>query len=167
MVSKFEIFIDAFIGIFILVGLIAPLSSDIGTNSQVIAGSGFGYKLPVKPTTCPFGVPGCPIPRPSTTILPPTTSTITTSTTTQPKCKSLYGDGICQTIVCQAIGCPCPETSVSCPQDCKSTTTTLLTTTTKSSGGSSCRYAGGVCASSCSSEKNLGKMDCYMICCKL
>jgi len=34
-------------------------------------------------------------------------------------CKSLCGDGICQEIVCMAIGCPCPETSQNCPQDCK------------------------------------------------
>jgi uncharacterized membrane protein YkoI len=34
-------------------------------------------------------------------------------------CKNLCGDGICQEIVCMAIGCPCPETPQSCPQDCK------------------------------------------------
>ncbi|MBU5575397.1 MAG: hypothetical protein QXF15_02065 [Candidatus Aenigmatarchaeota archaeon] len=33
-------------------------------------------------------------------------------------CKNLCGDGICQEIVCMAIGCPCPETKESCPQDC-------------------------------------------------
>jgi hypothetical protein len=33
-------------------------------------------------------------------------------------CKDLCGDGICQEVVCMAIGCPCPETSISCPQDC-------------------------------------------------
>jgi len=34
-------------------------------------------------------------------------------------CKNLCGDGICQEIVCMAIGCPCPETLASCLQDCK------------------------------------------------
>ena len=34
-------------------------------------------------------------------------------------CKNLCGDGICQEIVCMAIGCPCPETPENCPQDCK------------------------------------------------
>jgi hypothetical protein len=34
-------------------------------------------------------------------------------------CKDLCGDGICQEIVCMAIGCPCPETQHTCPQDCK------------------------------------------------
>ena len=34
-------------------------------------------------------------------------------------CKDLCGDGICQEIVCMAVGCPCPETPESCPQDCK------------------------------------------------
>ena len=34
-------------------------------------------------------------------------------------CKNLCGDGICQEIVCMAIGCPCPETPQNCPQDCK------------------------------------------------
>lgn len=28
------------------------------------------------------------------------------------------GDGICQSIVCQAIGCPIPETPQNCPMDC-------------------------------------------------
>jgi len=34
-------------------------------------------------------------------------------------CEDKCGDGICQEIVCQAIGCPCSETSQTCPQDCK------------------------------------------------
>ncbi len=34
-------------------------------------------------------------------------------------CKDLCGDGICQEVVCLAIGCPCAETVESCPQDCK------------------------------------------------
>ena len=34
-------------------------------------------------------------------------------------CKDQCGDGICQEIVCMAIGCPCPETKATCPQDCK------------------------------------------------
>jgi hypothetical protein len=39
---------------------------------------------------------------------------------TQPEgCKNLCGDGICQELVCMAIGCPCPETPMNCPVDCK------------------------------------------------
>jgi hypothetical protein len=34
-------------------------------------------------------------------------------------CKNLCGDGICQEMVCLAIGCPCAETAESCPKDCK------------------------------------------------
>lgn len=34
-------------------------------------------------------------------------------------CKNLCGDGVCQEIVCQAIGCPCAETARTCSQDCK------------------------------------------------
>jgi putative hemolysin len=33
-------------------------------------------------------------------------------------CKDLCGDGVCQEIVCMAIGCPCPETKENCPIDC-------------------------------------------------
>ncbi|OGY42505.1 MAG: hypothetical protein A2Y82_04015 [Candidatus Buchananbacteria bacterium RBG_13_36_9] len=33
-------------------------------------------------------------------------------------CKDLCGDGVCQEIVCLAIGCPCSETPESCSQDC-------------------------------------------------
>ncbi|MCD6086313.1 DUF333 domain-containing protein [bacterium] len=33
-------------------------------------------------------------------------------------CKNLCGDGICQEITCMAIGCPCPETPKTCPEDC-------------------------------------------------
>jgi putative hemolysin len=34
-------------------------------------------------------------------------------------CKDLCGDGMCQEIVCMAIGCPCAETKETCPKDCK------------------------------------------------
>lgn len=34
-------------------------------------------------------------------------------------CTDLCGDGVCQEIVCMAIGCPCAESAQSCPQDCK------------------------------------------------
>lgn len=34
-------------------------------------------------------------------------------------CQNLCNDGICQEIVCLAIGCPCPETKESCPADCQ------------------------------------------------
>ena len=33
-------------------------------------------------------------------------------------CKDLCGDGECQEMVCEAVGCPCAETSDSCPKDC-------------------------------------------------
>jgi len=36
----------------------------------------------------------------------------------EPACQDLCGDGICQEVVCMAIGCPCAETAESCPQDC-------------------------------------------------
>lgn len=34
-------------------------------------------------------------------------------------CKDLCGDGVCQEVVCEAIGCPCPEGPEVCPEDCK------------------------------------------------
>ena len=34
-------------------------------------------------------------------------------------CKDLCGDGVCQEIVCMALGCPCPENADTCPKDCK------------------------------------------------
>jgi hypothetical protein len=37
---------------------------------------------------------------------------------TEAVCEDLCGDGICQEIVCMAIGCPCAETFETCPQDC-------------------------------------------------
>lgn len=38
----------------------------------------------------------------------------------EPKlCKDLCGDGICQEIVCMGSGCPCPEDTKTCPEDCK------------------------------------------------
>ncbi|MEM7818294.1 MAG: DUF333 domain-containing protein, partial [Candidatus Aenigmatarchaeota archaeon] len=33
-------------------------------------------------------------------------------------CRDLCGDGICQEIVCMAVGCPCSESPETCPQDC-------------------------------------------------
>lgn len=38
--------------------------------------------------------------------------------TTEKACKDLCGNGRCEEIVCMAVGCPCPETPESCPQDC-------------------------------------------------
>jgi hypothetical protein len=35
-------------------------------------------------------------------------------------CKNLCGNGQCEQIVCLAIGCPCAETPMNCPQDCAS-----------------------------------------------
>lgn len=34
-------------------------------------------------------------------------------------CEDLCGDGICQEVVCMAVGCPCAETPENCPEDCK------------------------------------------------
>lgn len=38
---------------------------------------------------------------------------------TEKVCVDNCGNGICEEIVCMAIGCPCPETKETCPQDCK------------------------------------------------
>ena len=37
----------------------------------------------------------------------------------QALCVNKCGDGECQEIVCMGTGCPCAETSASCPSDCK------------------------------------------------
>lgn len=34
-------------------------------------------------------------------------------------CEDLCGNGICEEVVCMAEGCPCPETTASCPADCQ------------------------------------------------
>ncbi len=34
-------------------------------------------------------------------------------------CVDKCGDGTCQEIVCSAVGCPCAETKITCPQDCE------------------------------------------------
>lgn len=34
-------------------------------------------------------------------------------------CKDLCGDGVCQEMVCMAVGCPCPESVATCPKDCR------------------------------------------------
>lgn len=39
-------------------------------------------------------------------------------------CKDLCGDGIYQEVVCMEVGCPCPETPATCPDDCKRETGT-------------------------------------------
>ena len=43
-------------------------------------------------------------------LLPPKTET---------GCKNLCGNGTCEEIVCMALGCPCAESSQTCPSDCK------------------------------------------------
>lgn len=37
----------------------------------------------------------------------------------RPVCVDKCGDGVCQEMVCMAIGCPCGESEKSCPTDCK------------------------------------------------
>jgi len=34
-------------------------------------------------------------------------------------CENKCGDGICQEVVCEAVGCPCAETKSTCARDCK------------------------------------------------
>lgn len=36
-----------------------------------------------------------------------------------PNCVNSCGDGECQEVTCDAIGCPCSESAESCPEDCK------------------------------------------------
>ncbi len=43
----------------------------------------------------------------------------TESNQTEGNCQDLCGNGECEEIVCQAIGCPCSETPETCPQDCE------------------------------------------------
>lgn len=45
-------------------------------------------------------------------------------------CVDRCGDNICQEVVCLAIGCPCAETPVTCPQDCSITKGTIRGTVT-------------------------------------
>lgn len=262
MASKFEIFIDVFIGIFILTALIAPLSSDIGTNLQEVAGYIFGYPLRIgcgcvgadlyhkfygkcssgcvnagmqclqdaqcRPCSM-YG--GCKSTTTTTvkttTTLPSPTSDICSSRADCSSCTywvayakcgwcknlgqckkgtqmgpddgscsisdwiryknncpqeetpSCYSArGICQSsctsnqenlgkLNCYVVCCrdlPPTETETEIPTP--TTTTTQQTTTTSGIGGSLCRSAGGLCASSCPSGLSLGKLDCYIICCR-
>jgi len=43
----------------------------------------------------------------------------TRASAVEKSCKDMCGDGQCQEIVCQALGCPCAESPASCPTDCK------------------------------------------------
>ena len=36
----------------------------------------------------------------------------------EPACRDQCGNGVCEQIVCMAIGCPCAESAASCPVDC-------------------------------------------------
>ncbi|MGA1192458.1 MAG: hypothetical protein ACO3XO_09275 [Bdellovibrionota bacterium] len=38
--------------------------------------------------------------------------------TSQKGCRDTCGNGRCEEIVCEAVGCPCIETPTSCPDDC-------------------------------------------------
>ncbi|MFA5406254.1 MAG: DUF333 domain-containing protein [Candidatus Nanoarchaeia archaeon] len=38
--------------------------------------------------------------------------------TTASVCRDLCGDGTCQEVVCEAVGCPCAENNTNCPEDC-------------------------------------------------
>jgi len=48
------------------------------------------------------------------------TEDVSSSVTPTPgtACENLCGDGICQEIVCEAVGCPCSEDIDNCPIDC-------------------------------------------------
>jgi len=35
-----------------------------------------------------------------------------------PSCEDRCGDGVCQLVVCTGKGCPCPETGMTCTEDC-------------------------------------------------
>lgn len=67
------------------------------------------------------------------------------------------GDGICQNIVCLAIGCPNPETPQTCPQDCSTSPTPTTCTTPNILCGTSCVYIAtdpnncGACSRACTS----------------
>jgi len=47
------------------------------------------------------------------------TEVITAPESVDGVCENKCGDGECQEIVCMAVGCPCAETSDTCPGDCK------------------------------------------------
>ena len=74
------------------------------------------------PSTVPYITP-TPTATPSSTITP--TPTITPMPTQYPICINSCGNGICEEIVCQGVGCPCVETLTSCPRDCSTTTITV------------------------------------------
>jgi|GEM_PF-1625539 len=76
--------------------------------------------VPIQPPTLPSEVQVKPIePSPVETKLIEIELKKSTEAPKIEGCKNLCGDGICQEIVCMAIGCPCPETPQNCPQDCK------------------------------------------------
>lgn len=49
-----------------------------------------------------------------------------TTNVNTPVCSNRCGDGICQEVVCLALGCPCSESATSCPKDCAATGTGTL-----------------------------------------
>lgn len=53
-----------------------------------------------------------------TTVCPQDCKPETTPIVPPVTCVDQCGDGVCQEVVCQAVGCPCAETVASCPEDC-------------------------------------------------
>ncbi len=49
----------------------------------------------------------------------PRQCTVDGQTFVEETCVDMCGDGICQEMVCMAVGCPCAETPENCPEDCK------------------------------------------------
>lgn len=66
----------------------------------------------------PVVVNGCQTEKQGCSLSPATISLPAEAPTVSEVCKDNCGNGVCEEIVCLALGCPCPESSSSCPQDC-------------------------------------------------
>jgi eight-cysteine-cluster-containing protein len=86
-----------------------------------------------------------------------------------PTCKNQCGDGACDEFVCEAIGCPCAETTETCPQDCKVNNDSACGknyTASSTAAQAQCRGSGGdlACETVCSDPGGCSAGSCQCIC---
>jgi len=97
------------------IGLVACSSGGSSSSSNSPPQKGCTEEAKVCPDGSAVGRTG-----PSCEFSPcPETSATAPAADSGAVCKDQCGDGTCQEIVCQAIGCPCSESPASCPKDCK------------------------------------------------
>lgn len=91
------------------------ITAIIGVLALIIIGGGVWYYIENKPTACTEEAKICP----DGTAVGRTGKNCEFAECPVVGCVNKCGDGTCQEVVCEAIGCPCSETIESCSTDCK------------------------------------------------